>query len=201
MWTEKKPAPYPGEPWGFDNGAFPAWLHGRSFPSDDFLHRLTLAYEIGVPYLAVAPDLVAQGQRSLDFSLTWREALPDDWPWYLAVQDGMVPEDVIEVLEGFAGLFLGGTLRFKSAAGIWQRVAAQHRKRFHYGRAGTLSRVEHAKAVHADSLDSSFPLWTRERMRLFVENVVEPKQPLLPEIIACLRGIPLDGDPLTGCAP
>lgn len=179
------PAPYPGEPWGFDNGAFSAWLHGEPFPADKFKTRLDRAYAVGCPLIAVTPDIVGGGLASLDFSLGWLEELPREWPWYLPVQDGMTPEDVRPYLDQFTGLFLGGTTRFKSTAGTWRVLSRQHGVKFHYGRAGTLARVEHAVAVSADSLDSALPLWTRERFAEFTGYLTPPgpAQASLPTLI------------------
>src|SRR5262249_49723462 len=105
------------------------------------------------------------------------------WPWYLAVQDGMLPDDVAPELESVAGIFLGGTTAFKRSALVWAQLAQAHRKRFHYGRAGTLAKVEAAKTAMADSLDSAFPLWTRERFDTFVSSVLygAPMRPSDPE--------------------
>jgi len=52
-------------------------------------------------------------------------------------------------------------------------------------RAGTLARVEHALAVKADSLDSSFPLWTRQRFAEFCTffDKEGPPQIILPGLI------------------
>ena len=68
MFSDRPPTPYLGEPWGFDNGAFACWLRGTDFSSDLFLTRMERAMEIGRPYLAVCPDLVAEGLKSLEFS-------------------------------------------------------------------------------------------------------------------------------------
>lgn len=168
MWTRDRPNPYPHEPWGFDNGAFGHWRRGEPFNETAFLRRLERAYAVGKPYLAVAPDLVAQGPRSLDFSLAWLERLPPDWPWYLAVQDGMCRKDVAAVLYRFTGIFLGGTTFFKSTAYHWQQLAAGQGERFHYGRAGTAKRLAHALEVGADSADGTGPLWEREKMDAFL---------------------------------
>jgi hypothetical protein len=170
MWTlrrYKEPRPYPGEPWGFDSGAYAGYCRGDPFDADAYAERCAQARRAGCPYLAVVPDLVAQ-PTSLDFSLGWRARLPDDWPWYLALQDGMRPADVVPHVGRFAGLFLGGTSRFKATARDWVQVARDHGQRFHYGRAGTLRKLEHAIEVGADSLDSTFPMWTRERWDAFV---------------------------------
>jgi hypothetical protein len=161
------PAPYDGEPWGFDNGAFGAWSLGEPFPTDLFSRRLGRAHTVGTPYLAVTPDLVAGGEESLEFSLRWREVLPNDWPWYLAVQDGMTPERVTAALPGFAGVFLGGSTKFKATAMTWRDVAHRAGLPFHYGRAGVPRKIRHAITSCADSLDSAFPLWSEERFSAF----------------------------------
>jgi hypothetical protein len=162
--------PYPYEPWAFDNGAFKAWTSHTMFDEIAYLKRLAVARTVGSdPALAVVPDIVANGCESLRFSLDWIAKLPSDWPWYLAVQDGMERDDVDDVLHLFTGLFLGGTNRFKLSADKWCRLAHQAGKKFHYGRAGTLRKLCHAVKIGADSLDSSFPLWTRERFDNFVK--------------------------------
>ena len=172
LWCQGRPTPYPGEPWAIDNGAFRAWLHRQPFPAAEFERRVAIAERVGSPALAVLPDIVAGGLESLEFSLSWLERLPPRWPWYLAVQDGMRPEEVASELAPVAGIFLGGTTRFKATALLWARLAHAHGKRFHFARAGTLARVELARRVWADSLDSSFPLWTRERFDTFVSCVL-----------------------------
>jgi len=160
--------PYEGERWGFDNGAFVWWRSNDDFQTDVFLRRLEMARRLGNPYLAVTPDIPAQGQRSLEFSLRWREALPNDWPWYLVVQDGMKTEDVAREIGKFHGLFLGGSDAFKRTADKWCKLAHRFGKPFHYGRCGTLSKLHIAKEIKADSIDSSFPLWTSSRFRTFM---------------------------------
>ena len=168
--------PYPGEPWGFDNGAYGWWQKDEPFEEDTYLRRLERAYSKGVPYLAVLPDIPAQEMRSFDFSMKWLEKLPA-WPWYLAVQNGMYPDYVVKVLPKLSGLFLGGDNAFKGTAAMWCKIAHAQGRRFHYGRCGTPEKVRHAKAVGADSLDSAFPLWTRERFRYFVQVINEQEDP------------------------
>lgn len=170
MFVQKRPAPFPFERWGFDNGAFGAYLHGGGFPEREFLRRLETAEAVNSdPYLAVTPDIVAGGCTSLHFSTSWRLSgrLPDDWPWYLAVQDGMTIEDVRPHLHLYAGLFLGGSDRFKATAYRWARLAHSYQKRFHYGRASTPGKLLSAFRSGADSCDSAFPLWTAARLRVF----------------------------------
>jgi hypothetical protein len=183
MFSTVRPTPYEGEPWAFDNGAYLYWKRGEPFNEVEFLERLAEASRLtSRPYLAVVPDIVACGCSSLQFSLGWIKRLrlygeqsprpshpawPSRWPWYLAVQDGMTIHDVEPHLEHFDGIFLGGTDQFKTRAWTWCRFAHDHGKRFHYGRAGTLPKMKSAVRMGADSLDSSFPLWDRDRFRIF----------------------------------
>jgi hypothetical protein len=171
MWTVGSPTAQDGEPWGFDNGAFAAWSHGEPFPTGAFQARLAAALRMAQPpIVAVTPDIVAGGERSLEFSLEWRAQLPDAWPWFLAVQDGMDREDVADALPAFAGLFLGGSTAFKRTAQQWADLAHAGQRRFHYGRASLPRRIDHAIRVGADSLDTAFPLWTAERFDFFVSH-------------------------------
>lgn len=184
MAVRNNPDPYPFEKYGFDNKAFKVWADigkpiGLTYDdwlilwdSEDFEKRLEFCRNLPVPpYMAVCPDIPGAGLTSLEFSLNWRSDLPDDWPWYLAVQDGMKPEDLEGCLHLFVGIFLGGSDKFKGQAAMWRRFAHAHQKKFHYGRAGTLWKVKHAYQVGSDSCDSSFPLWTMDRFNKFVQAV------------------------------
>lgn len=171
IFLKARPTPQPFEPWAFDNGAFVAWNKGLPFPEDEFQRRLDVAYGCNsYPSVAVCPDIVAGGLRSLEFSVKWKARLRDiDWPWFLAVQDGMTVQDVEPCLNWFSGIFLGGSDKFKPQAYRWCRLAHKHQKRFHYGRAGTPKKIQSAFNVGSDSLDSSFPLWTTQRLDQFVK--------------------------------
>jgi hypothetical protein len=174
LWADrKKVETYPDEPWAFDNGAFVAWKRGESFPVRKFNERLDAALSAApTPRMAVAPDIVAGGATSLRFSLDWLPKLPAEWPWFLAVQDGMTPADVAPELHHFRGIFLGGSDRFKNEeAKQWCVLAHLAGIPFHYGRAGTLRKVRHAKRIGADSIDSAFPLWCIARLERFVDQV------------------------------
>lgn len=203
MFSERHTIPYEGERWGFDNGAFGAWLNGRPFPAQQFQMRLDKAASLEAPHLAILPDIVAGGVESLEFSLGWLERVPSAWPWYLAVQDGMMPADLDGMLDTVAGIFLGGTTRFKSQAAIWSDLAHAAGKKFHYARAGTPTRVEHAYLVRADSLDSCLPLWDEGKWMQFQRAVHEPgRQGMLPSMSALLgANVIHEGDPLTGATP
>ena len=180
MWTDGTPKLFDGEIWGFDNGAYGCFVRGRVFDDNLFKRRLDRAFDVGIPYLAVCPDIVAGGKKSLEFSLSWLPRLPRDWPWYIAVQDGMEMADVLSCLTMFDGLFLGGTNRFKYKASGWVATAREAGIPVHYGRCGTEKKINHARRLGVDSLDSSFPLWTRGRWRYFVDLITEgsPQQDL-----------------------
>jgi hypothetical protein len=132
-----------------------------------YQQRLDRAYKVGTPYMAVLPDVVAGGMQSLDYSLSWIDRVPKVWPWFLAVQDGMTPADVAPALASVSGIFLGGTNQFKRTAPEWARLAHDAGKLFHYARAGTKRKLVHAFMSQADSLDSTFFLWKRERFDAF----------------------------------
>ena len=161
------PLPVDGELWGFDNGAFGWWVRGEAFNEDIYAQRLQAALGLGKPYMAIVPDIVAGGMESLEYSLGWVARLPRKWPWYFAVQDGMEESEVAKVLYMFDGIFLGGSDKFKATAYRWSCIAHEQGKRFHYGRAGTLRKLQAAYNVDSDSCDSAFPLWTMERMVRF----------------------------------
>lgn len=177
MFATQPPTPFPFEKWGFDNGAFKAWQDAGFpmaltlddwcilFPVEEFERRLSEAQAVDSdPWVAVTPDIPGS-RESLAYSIEWRRDLVNGWPWFLAVQDGMEVGEVEEALHMFAGIFLGGSDAFKLTAYRWAKLAHKHQRRFHYGRAGTLRRVQHAFAVQADSLDSNYPLWTKARTR------------------------------------
>lgn len=167
---------------GFDNGAYLDWINKRDFDEKRFRDALDAAMDVGIPYMAVVPDLVGRGDDSLYFSLNWLDKLPTYWPWYLAVQDGMRIHRVEDVIHYFDGLFLGGTDAFKAEAQDWCNLARIHGKRFHFARAGTERKIKQAIRIGADSLDSSFPLWTVERMRR-MEYLVNEWQHAEPQLI------------------
>lgn len=180
MWSEGlQMDPYPGEPWGLDNGAYGAAERGEGFPSDEFRRRLDHALEVAderdaPPYLAVVPDQVKGGLESLDFSLRWlpevREKAPD-WNWYLGLQDDFTFSRVEEVMDEFDGLLLGGGDLMKPHAREWADFAHERGLGFHFARCGTIGKLEYAFEVGADSLDSLFPVRDPNRWGRFLDHV------------------------------
>lgn len=161
MWgRDKVRRLHDGELFGFDNGAYSAWVNNTSFPKKKFLLRLidALHQPRHACVLAVAPDIVGGGKDSLWFSIRWRRCLPNELPWYLAVQDGMTPRMVRHHMTPFRGVFLGGSDDFKRHAKEWCDFAHDEGKRFHWGRCRSIRNVEDAWLMDADSIDSTRPV-------------------------------------------
>lgn len=172
MWVRRNIRPLPGERWGFDNGVFADWkanikrrAEGRSpkpWDADAYRRRIDRADVAGVPHLAVVPDKPAEGMASLEHSLSWVEKMPGHWPLYLAVQDGMSPDGIRPHLGPFAGIFLGGSTRFKTTAPEWLELARDTGRRFHYARVSWFNKFDYADALGVDSCDSTQFLWHAE---------------------------------------
>lgn len=175
-------------PWFYDNGAFTDFRANRPFNILRFMRDLRAIRNggiggadgriaaFGAPDFVVLPDLVARGLESLVESDGWIAEIADVAPLYLAVQDGMTDGDVEALLARrpglLAGIFVGGSLPWKrETAASWVSFAHARGLRVHVGRVGTLERVRWALAIGADSIDSSFPLWTRGRLEAFVAEV------------------------------
>lgn len=213
---------YDAEPWIFDNSAFVSWnkagkpvgldaaAWSEIWDAEAYQKRLDQAWDRGTPSIAVVPDIVASGPESLELSKTWLrktglDALPYNWPWFLAVQDGMSPEAVEAfVVENnaeprntpIAGLFLGGTQEFKDAtAADWAALAHSLGLRAHYGRAGSVKRLKAAIAAGFDSCDSALILWTERKFQRQAKAWLEltGQADTNPALYAwVLEGLPLD---------
>jgi hypothetical protein len=62
----------------------------------------------------------------------------------------------------------------KLQAADWCGFAHRMNLRLHYARAGTERKVRHAKEIGADSIDPTFPLWTKQRFYRFVRWFSHP---------------------------
>lgn len=166
--------PYPGEPWGFDNGAWSCFINKKSFDTTKFLKRVSKMEKEGAPILAVTPDIVKAGKKSLDFSNSWIPKLCNGWPWYLAVQDGMNIEEVENSLTKYPyeGVFLGGGDSFKNLQGKqYLALARSYGLRFHFGRCGTAKKIRKAYQWGVDSCDSAFPHWVARRLKVVTDEI------------------------------
>lgn len=162
--------------WFLDCGAFVDWRAGRAFDVVRWERDLRyVAYRIEAgklqaPDFVVVPDIVGGGAASLTRSLEMVGWVPPELPVrYLVVQEGMTPAQVVAVLPHFAGVFIGGaSIEWKlGTAPEWIALAHAHDRRCHIGRIGTLARLELARRLGADSVDSSQPLWALDRLEAF----------------------------------
>lgn len=176
MWSRSYGLPYPGEPWGFDNGAWHAAEHGKAFPVELFQKRVEEGHRRSLeittpPFVAVAPDIVHGGLASLEFSLGWigrcRELAPT-WPWFLAAQDGVTPKALHDAIDQFDGIFLGGSAKSKGPCRAWFNIAREHGKLFHYGRCGTWPRMQQAFDIGVDSIDTAGPMMHPDQLNKFL---------------------------------
>jgi hypothetical protein len=166
--TVREEVPPRRTPWAFDNGAYKDWKAEVPFKEDKYLRALEQAH--GADFV-VAPDIVAGGVKSLEFSELWFPRLTG-LPLYLAVQDGMVPSDVGPLVGKYKGVFLGGTLEWKLATlQEWRDVTRVWGKPLHVGRVGTRERTKLCRRVGVDSIDSALPLWSTGNLVQFLEGV------------------------------
>lgn len=158
-------------PWFFDNGAFRDWRAGKEFDSAAFSRDLEVIRKRSLkPDFVVAPDIVGGGMDSYKRSVACVDRLRRYGLVYLAVQDGMVPGRVD--VSPFSGIFVGGTLEWKIQTGrLWVDVAHGSGKACHIGRVGTMRRVDWARAIAADSIDSCVPLWSHDNLDRFTRAV------------------------------
>lgn len=169
LFASERPHPVAGEPWALDNGVFGAWRSERAWSELPFTWALTRAeraMQVGrlhAPLFAVLPDRVADAS-SLAYSLAWHERIGRLYsvPWALVLQNGMKRADVVAALRTgvVSTLFLGGDDVFKLTARSWCELAHEHGARFHFARVSTVARLLEARAMGADSADTTQPMWS-----------------------------------------
>lgn len=160
-------------PWFYDNGAFKDWNAGKPFDEVKFKSDIDKikVYDGVKPDFIVVPDILGGGLESLQRSLEWADKLNGIAPLALAVQDGISPSDLINVNQ-FQVIFVGGSVKWKiNTGGEWVKYAHSNGLICHIGRVGPSKRVEWAFEIEADSIDSCWPLWTKERLRLWCDLV------------------------------
>jgi len=145
--------------WMLDNGAYSSYLNGEDFDEPNFIKMIysKLPKAKTRPDFIIVPDMVGKGSESLEFSLKWITRLSElDYNWYLAVQDGMQPEDVEPIIDKFDGIFIGGSVKWKVKTGEeWVCLTHAHNLPCHIGRVGVFRRIVWAKRIGADSIDST----------------------------------------------
>ena len=160
MVSARGPLRHEGFPYALDNGAWTAHERGEPFSVPHFDRALDL---LGADAdFVVAPDVVAGGPASLEFSLSWLPRLAACRLVLLAVQDGMTPDLVRPHLGPRVGIFVGGTTDDGPDGGWklrtlpdWARLARGAGAYLHVGRVNTHKRVLACSAAGADSFDGS----------------------------------------------
>lgn len=140
-----------------DNGAFSCFVKGIEWSSDNFLNlRKRFLKNEKKPDFIILPDIVAGGKKSLKRSELWLNILYDETTnYYLAVQDGLTPNN-IKTVDKINGLFVGGTMEWKlKTAAKWVQFAHKNNLKCHIGRIGTIEKIKWAEKIKADSIDSS----------------------------------------------
>ena len=95
----------------------------------------------------------------------------------------MTADDIKAFLRGvpISVLFVGGTIEWKLRTGHkWVELAHEQGIRCHIGRVGSMKRVIWARKIGADSIDSSLPLFSREKLDRFLRALTVPLQAELP---------------------
>lgn len=171
--------------WFYDNGAFADYQAGLPFDAVRFTRDMWAIgnggrgrHRFAPPDFVTLPDRVADWPATVQLS---RGFAPDvqraGVPGYVVVQDGAEAGAVAALLVelGAGGLFVGGSLAWKEAtAAAWVKVAHAGGWRCHIGRVGTPDRVQWARRIGADSIDSSFPLWHRDHLAEFLHALGNP---------------------------
>ncbi|MBF6043285.1 hypothetical protein HBO10_24535 [Pseudomonas sp. WS 5503] len=130
-----------GFPYMLDNGAWTAFTQGEVFDERAFGKAFDLLGENAK--MVVVPDIVAGGLKSLEFSLKWLNRIQGiPGVALLAVQDGMVPDDVRDLLNPGVGIFVGGSTGWKlKTAHSWGLLARRRRCHLHIGRVNSAKRI------------------------------------------------------------
>jgi len=150
-----------------DNGCYAAYNREEEWDPAPFLKILTRCKKEGRnPDFIVIPDKVAD-PKSILFSLVWipvLESMYPEFPRYLAVQNGMSPEQVLEYvdLRKISGIFVGGTMEWKmDTMKGWVMFAHEYGLKCHVGRIGPIKRMMICELAGADSIDST--TWVQNR--------------------------------------
>lgn len=141
--------------YALDNGAWTAFQQGKPIDLAAFqrcLRRLGSNAD-----WAAFPDVVAGGKRSLDLSLAWmRHVLDECELGMLPVQDGMIEDDVRDLVGPRVGIFVGGSTCWKlSTMGRWASLAKERGAWCHVARVNSQRRIFRAASAGAHSFDGT----------------------------------------------
>jgi hypothetical protein len=141
--------------YALDSGAWTDHQLQRPF-DDDAFERLIDKLGPGADWIEL-PDIVAGGRRSLDLSLRWSNRCRSLCDLVLiAVQDGIEPEDMENIVGPHVGIFLGGSTEWKlRRMEEWGAFCARRGCWYHVARVNTRCRIRLAHAAGANSFDGS----------------------------------------------
>lgn len=159
-----------------DNDAWRCFKQNVAFDENrfqNFIDRLGAGADF-----VIAPDVVAAGQESLEFSRRWMPSLRHLRLVLLPLQDGMTAADVGAFLREFsnAGLFLGGSTEWKLREMYgWGMVAHSAGRYYHVGRVNTARRIQLAEEAGAHSFDGSSPSRYADTLPLLEASRSQPR--------------------------
>lgn len=143
-------------PFALDNDAFTAWVSGKPWDEAAWRQMLLAVSASGLkPRWVLVPDVVADRVATLE---KWKVFAPVAaeyrWPLAMAVQDGMMPNDV--PIEADV-IFIGGTTEWKwRSLPMWVGAG----RRIHVGRVNELERLFICERFGVESVDGTG--WFRE---------------------------------------
>ena len=151
-----------------DNGAWGCFKREVEWDAAGF-RRMVAQYGAGADMI-VLPDIVEGGAESLARSVEWVPELKQTGtPLLLAVQDGMIPDEVAEVCQEHGlGIFVGGSTPWKlETVPWWGWVSGQLGCWLHVARVNSVKRIRFIEAHGAHSFDgTSTTLWPSTLKRL-----------------------------------
>jgi len=151
-WNDRSLAPY-----GLDNGAWGCYTKGKPFDVSAFERALASVGD-GADWVVI-PDIVAEGAKSLRFSLSWVERLKKYKPILLPVQDGMTVDEVRPYIDSQVGIFVGGSTEWKlSSLPAWGRLAKERGAWLHVARVNSQRRIRLCQDAGANSFDGTSPV-------------------------------------------
>jgi hypothetical protein len=157
-----------------DNGKWRCFTTGEPWDEAAFV---SLVDELGaLADFVIAPDVVADGTASLALTRSWVPRLHGKTRQLLvAVQDGMRPADVVDLIGPNVGIFLGGSTEWKLATmALWGAFSAERRVHYHVARVNTVRRIRMAHAAGAHSIDGSSGSRFAETVPLLQRAIQQP---------------------------
>lgn len=143
-----------GLPFGVDNGKFPIWSKGGTWEESLFINLLDrIVRREFHPNWVVVPDVITKPQETLQEWKLWAPRIQEyGFPLALAVQDGMLIDDILPIKPQPDILFVGGSYKWKRRTmSYWCR----HFPRVHIGRVNSEPMLWSCQYVGAESVDGT----------------------------------------------